>query len=67
MTKTFDLNKMGLVPMSEVEMQGVDGGDTGYYGKGADLSLAASRISNAAQQVANFVKPFVNVWNSIFY
>jgi len=62
MTKTFDLNKMGLVTMSEVEMQGVDGGDTGYYGKGADLSLAVSRISNAAHQVGDFVRGF---WDAI--
>ena len=26
MTQTFDLNKMGLAPMNEIEMQETDGG-----------------------------------------
>ena len=29
MTQTFDLNKMGLAPMSDFEMQEVDGGTGG--------------------------------------
>ena len=30
MTETFDLNKMGLAPMNEIEMQEVDGGFPWY-------------------------------------
>lgn len=62
MTQTMDLNKMGLMPMEVFEMQYVDGGDTGYYGKGADLTLAAKRIGNAIHQVGDFVRGF---WEAI--
>ncbi len=31
MTQTFDLNKMGLAPMNEIEMQEVDGGFFGIF------------------------------------
>jgi len=62
MIQTFDLSKMGLVPMDEFEMQAVDGGDTGYYGKGVDLSLAVCRISYAAHQFGDFILGF---WDAV--
>jgi hypothetical protein len=35
MEQNFDLNKMGLAPMSETEMQEIDGGKLPWYEIGA--------------------------------
>ena len=44
MTQTFDLNKMGLSALSNVEMQGVDGGEIPTWMKGFGVTWIADQI-----------------------
>lgn len=45
MTQTMDLNKMGLAPMSELEMQETDGG-LWWFPAALGIGLVLSAINN---------------------
>jgi hypothetical protein len=57
---TLELNELGvgLMPLSTLEMLSVDGGDTGYYGSGANLDLLAERL----HAIGDF---FSGVWDGM--
>jgi len=48
MTQTMDLNKMGLAPMSEFEMEGIDGGHYWYLLASVILGGASILLSDGA-------------------
>lgn len=48
MTQTMDLNKMGLTPMSEFEMEDIDGGFRYWAAVGFGLAIAACIVTGGA-------------------
>jgi hypothetical protein len=51
------LHISGFVDLNSSELLKISGGDTGYYGQGADLQRLADNI----QYAANFIAGFFNL------
>ncbi len=59
MTQTFDLNKMGLVPMGDSEMKEVDGGWVWWP------IIAGYVLLEAALNPKAHINAFMEGWNSV--
>jgi hypothetical protein len=64
MTQTFDLRKMELAPLNNLEMQEIDGGGLESLLKGFGIAWAVGQvISNWAE----IKQGAANGWNSVHY
>jgi hypothetical protein len=62
MEQTFDLSKMGLVPMITAEMQVVDGGEWPGWLKGIGIAGVASEIIEHWDEIK---QGFKDGWNAV--
>ncbi|MEO5891647.1 MAG: hypothetical protein ABIQ31_15470 [Ferruginibacter sp.] len=64
MTQTFDLNKMGLAEMGDLEIQQIEGGSIPSWLKGFGIAWAVGQVIGNWE---NIKKGAANGWNSVSY